>query len=61
MKLENGASSSGWVNQSWTSQLLYDALTGSGAYIIFASDQALGTTDAQPQIYLDDYEFTTSG
>ena len=59
MKLENGASSSGWVNQSWTSQLLYDALTGSGAYIIFASDQALGTTDAQPQIYLDDYEFTT--
>ena len=59
MKLENGASSSGWVDQSWTSQLLYDALTGSGAYIIFASDQALGTTDAQPQIYIDDYEFTT--
>ena len=61
MKLENGASSSGWVNQSWTSQLLYDALTGSGAYIIFSSEKALGTTDAQPQIYIDDYEFTTSG
>ena len=61
MKLENGASSSGWVNQSWTSQLLYDALTGSGAYIIFSSEKALGTTNAQPQIYIDDYEFTTSG
>ena len=61
MKLENGASSSGWVNQSWTSQLLYDALTGSGAYIIFSSEPALGTTDDQPQIYIDDYEFTTSG
>ena len=61
MKLENGASSSGWVNQSWTSQLLYDALTGSGAYIIFSSEPALGTTNDQPQIYIDDYEFTTSG
>ena len=59
MKLENGDSSSGWVNQSWTSQLLYDALTGSGAYIIFSSEKALGTSDSQPQIYLDDYEFTT--
>ena len=61
MKLENGASSSGWVNQSWTSQLLYDALTGSGAYIIFSSEPALGTTNDQPHIYIDDYEFTTSG
>jgi hypothetical protein len=59
MKLENGDSSSGWVNQSWTSQLLYNALTGSGAYIIFSSEKALGTSDSQPQIYLDDYEFTT--
>ena len=43
-KLDNGAVSSGWVNQSWTSQLLYDAITtGSGAYMIFASNTALGS------------------
>ena len=61
-KLDNGAVSSGWVNQSWTSQLLYDAITtGSGAYMIFASNTALGSDASANHLYIDQYDFTTSG
>ena len=61
-KLDNGTVSSGWVNQSWTSQLLYDAITtGSGAYMIFASNKALGDDASEPHLYIDQYDFTTSG
>ena len=61
-KLDNGAVSSGWVNQSWTSQLLYDAITtGSGAYMIFASNKALGSDASANHLYIDQYDFTTSG
>ena len=61
-KLDNGTVSSGWVNQSWTSQLLYDAITtGSGAYMIFASNTALGSDASANHLYIDQYDFTTSG
>ncbi len=61
-KLDNGAVSSGWVNQSWTSQLLYDAITtGSGAYMIFASNTALGSDASENHLWIDQYDFTTSG
>lgn len=61
MKLENNDSSSGWVDHTWTSQLLYDAITGStGAYMIYGSLAALGSSNTTPHLYIDDYEFTTN-
>ena len=57
-KLDNGDITSGWVDQSWQSQFLYDAIVGDGAYMIFASNTSLGTDNSANHLYIDQYDFT---
>jgi len=63
VKLDNDTASSGWISYGWSSQLLYDAITDQdgGAYTIFSSGKALGTSGASDHLWIDSYEFTTSG
>ena len=63
VKLDNTTASSGWLNVAWSSQLLYDAITdpAGGAYTIFSSGKALGTSGSSNHLWIDSYEFTTSG
>ena len=62
-KLDNDTASSGWISYSWTSQLLYDAITDQdgGAYTIFSSGKSLTTAGAADHLWIDSYEFTTTG
>ena len=58
-KLDNGDSTSGWVDQSWQSEPLYEAIVeGNGAYMIFASNTSLGTDNSANHLYIDQYDFT---
>ena len=50
---------SGWLDHTWDSQSLYDAVIGNGAYMIFQSGDALGTDTSATQIYIDKYSFHT--
>jgi hypothetical protein len=51
---------SGWLDHTWDSQDLYDAITTNGAYMIFQSGNALGTDTSATQIYIDKYSFHTN-
>ena len=57
-KLTNGTTSSGWINYNWSNNGTYEALTGSGAYMIFGSGPALGSETADPILKIDNYKFT---
>ena len=55
----NNLVSSGWVDQVWDSQSLYDAITTTGAYMIFQSNTGLGTETTDKHVYIDSYTFHT--
>ena len=60
-KLDHGSGdnmvTSGWLNKTWDCQALYDAVTGSGAYMMFQSGTGLGTDTTATQVYIDSYSF----
>ena len=62
-KLDHGSGndlvSSGWVDQEWDSQSLYDAIITTGAYMVFQSNTGLGTETADKHLYIDSYTFHT--
>ena len=61
VKLDTDTTSSGWLNIAWSSQLLYNAITGSGAYTILSSLKSLGAGYTTEHLWIDSYEFTTTG
>ena len=62
-QLDNNGTKSGWLEQEWDAQDLYDAITDAteetSAYTYFYSGNSLTTTMSSNQIYIDKYEFWT--